>query len=204
MKYPKLRELKEAIKALILGPYTSKFPFKPHEPFERFRGKPQFYEEDCTGCGACAQVCPTGAITFTDDTSGGRAVRKLTYKMDMCIFCGQCQANCLTEKGIMQTKEFDLAAIGSRDHLRQDIEKELVLCEDCGCIVGPADQIRWVAKKLGPLAFSNTSVWVFNMRGKSLTDAVPEAPSKEESELQRSDRMKVLCPKCRRKVVVKS
>lgn len=37
MRYPKLRELKEALKALIKGPYTSKFPFKPHVPFERFR-----------------------------------------------------------------------------------------------------------------------------------------------------------------------
>jgi len=62
MRYPKLRELKEAIRALIKGPYTSRFPFEPHQPYERFRGKPEFRQDDCVGCGACFQVCPAKAI----------------------------------------------------------------------------------------------------------------------------------------------
>ena len=88
--------------------------------------------------------------------------------------------------------------------IKQEITKDLVLCEDCGCVVAPADQIRWVAKKLGPLAFSNTSVWVFNLQAKSLSDRIQTLTPKKESEIQRSDRLKVLCPKCRRKVVLKS
>ncbi|MEW6556768.1 MAG: 4Fe-4S binding protein, partial [Elusimicrobiota bacterium] len=66
MRYPKLRELKEAIKALIKGPYTTKFPFEPHTPFPRFRGKPVPDEKNCIGCGACAEVCPTRAIEVID------------------------------------------------------------------------------------------------------------------------------------------
>ena len=42
MRYPKLREIKEALKALVKGPYTSPFPFQEHKPFERFRGRPKF------------------------------------------------------------------------------------------------------------------------------------------------------------------
>ncbi|KAF5434557.1 hydrogenase-4 component H [Candidatus Methanophagaceae archaeon] len=37
MKYPKLRELVEAIKAVLKGPYTSKFPKKPYVPHPNFR-----------------------------------------------------------------------------------------------------------------------------------------------------------------------
>ena len=71
MKYPKLRELVEAIKALIMGPYTSKFPFKPHQPFERFRGKPTPDDEWCIGCDACFSVCPASAIEIVDDAKEG-------------------------------------------------------------------------------------------------------------------------------------
>ena len=62
MRKPKLRELKEAITAVVKGPYTSTFPFTPLEPAEAFRGQPEYHEEDCIGCGACAEVCPARTI----------------------------------------------------------------------------------------------------------------------------------------------
>lgn len=203
MKYPKLRELKEAVKALIKGPYTSRFPFEPHEPPERFRGAPKFHEKDCTGCSACANVCPPGAITFEDKIEGDRAVRVFTLRYDICIYCGQCQANCLTDKGIMLSREFDLATTGKRTDLIETVEKELVICEDCNEIVGPKDQILWVAKKLGPLAFSNTTVMLFYLQNNSLARLEPSVAEKENFPT-RSDRIKILCPRCRREVVIKS
>ena len=39
MRYPKLRELREAIKSLFSRPYTIKYPAEPSVPPERFRGK---------------------------------------------------------------------------------------------------------------------------------------------------------------------
>ncbi|MDP3143040.1 MAG: 4Fe-4S dicluster domain-containing protein [Candidatus Omnitrophota bacterium] len=203
MKYPKLRELKEAIKALVIGPYTSRFPFEPHEPPERFRGRPKFYERDCTGCTACVNVCPSGAITFEDKIDQGKAVRIFTLRYDICIFCGQCQANCLTEKGIMLSREFDLATTGKRTDLIETVEKELVICEDCKEIVGPKDQILWVAKKLGPLAFSNTTMMLFYLQNNSLA-RLEASPAEKGNFPNRSDRIKMLCPRCRREVVIKS
>jgi len=203
MKYPKLRELKEAVKALIQGPYTSKFPFEPHEPPERFRGRPKFYENDCTGCTACANVCPPGAITFEDKIEHGKPIRIFTLRYDICIYCGQCEANCLTSKGIMLSREFDLATTGKRTDLIEQVEKELVICEDCQHIVGPKDQILWVARKLGPLAFSNTTVMLFYLQNNGLAKLGP-APEKSENFPQRSGRLKLLCPRCRRQVVLKS
>ena len=46
---PKIRELIEAIKALIVGPYTSSFPKKPHIAHRNFRGQPKYDEEKVTG-----------------------------------------------------------------------------------------------------------------------------------------------------------
>ena len=199
MKYPKLRELREAIKALIKGPYTTKFPKEPHVPFERFRGKPEFHKEDCTGCGACVQVCPSGALSMRD--AGDKRI--LEIRCDICIFCGQCQANCLTEKGIILSQEFDLATTEKRQDLKQEIEKELVICQGCGEIIAPYDQIFWVAKRLGSLTYSNPSLMLFYLRSQRLTFSGPELKL-EEKEVLRADRIKILCPRCRREAVIKS
>lgn len=203
MKYPKLRELKEAITALIKGPYTNRFPFEAHKPFERFRGRPYFYEKDCIGCTACVQVCPSGALEFKDTVKNGQAVRVLTHRVDLCVFCGQCQANCPTEKGIMLSQEFDLATTGKRQDLRQDIEKKLIACECCNEPIIPYDQYVWVAERLGPLTFSNASLLLFYLKTLRLAlDAAP--PQKREMEFLRADRIKILCPRCRREAVLKS
>ena len=113
MKYPKIRELKEAVKALIKGPYTSTFPYKPHTPAKRFRGKPAYSNEGCIACTACALVCPARAIEFRDIVSKDRATRKMILHLDECHYCGQCSALCTTKDdtppGIKHTIEFDLA-----------------------------------------------------------------------------------------------
>ncbi|MCX5716352.1 MAG: 4Fe-4S binding protein [Candidatus Omnitrophica bacterium] len=205
MRYPKLRELVEAIKAVIKGPYTSSFPYKPHKPFSAFRGRTEFHEKDCVGCTACAQVCPSGAITFRDEPAAGKAKRVLTVRWDLCIFCGNCQANCLTAKGIMLSNDFDISTTGKRVELRQTIEKELVLCECCGETIAPYDQIVWTANKLGPLVFSNASLMLFYLGRMSLaeTDSGMQIP-RDKKELKRNDRIKILCPKCRREAVIRS
>lgn len=199
MKYPKLRELKEAVRALIKGPYTSRFPYEPHEPYERFRGRPYFYEKDCIGCTACAQVCPAKAIDVED--KGGK--RALTVHWDTCIFCGQCQANCPTGKGIMLSREFDFATTEKREDLKQGIEKELVLCGECGDIVAPRDQVLWVAEKIGPLCFSNASLILYFMANYELA-LKPQPRPANAGEFIRCDRIGILCPRCRRQAVIKS
>jgi hydrogenase-4 component H len=204
MKYPKLRELREAIKALIKGPYTSRFPKEAHKPFDSFRGKPYFHEEDCTGCTACVQVCPAGALEFTDELRGDIAVRKLTIHWDICIACGQCQVNCLTSKGIILSQEFDLSTTGKREELKQSIEKELVLCDICNDPASPRDQYKWVTKKLGILSFANSSLMLFYLKALSLALKSSRPPSGGARESSRADRIKILCPRCRREAVVRS
>lgn len=204
MRYPKIRELKEAIKSLFSRAYTSDFPRKPHTPYERFRGRPYFHEEDCTGCAACAQVCPAKAIDVNDEVRGGRAVRKLTVHWDICICCGQCQANCLTLKGIMLSQEFDLATTQKREDLKQTLEKEFVICECCGEPVLPYDQYAWVIKRLGSLTFTNASLLLFYLRSAGLALKERFIAGNIQAPVNRATRTKILCPRCRREAVIKS
>lgn len=231
MRYPKLRELKEAIKALIKGHYTTKFPYVPHLPPKTFRGRPYFYEKDCIGCTACVAVCPTKCLSFEDEVNppkgktsqtpvngclrqpvwGGVPKRTLKIRLDMCICCGHCQLNCPTEKGIILSNEFDLATTEKREILQQSIEKELLLCAGCQQVIAPCDQIDWVAKRLGPLVFSNTSLMLYFFGQKSLTEITsplfkmtPSLPPTNLVRGLRSDRFQILCPRCRRQAVLAS
>ncbi|MGQ9629307.1 MAG: 4Fe-4S dicluster domain-containing protein [bacterium] len=194
MRKPKLRELGEAIKAIVKGPYTIKFPKEPSIPFEAFRGKPEYDETECVGCGTCSQVCPAHAIDLVDEVSDGIGTRKLTLHLDNCIFCGQCELNCITEKGIKLTNEYDLATL-NRDELVESIEKPLLLCEICGAVIGAYDHVRWLALRLGPSAYTNPTVMLVGLRELALVDeALPPAPGAPI----RADRIRILCPRCRK------
>lgn len=202
IRYPKLRELRYAIKAIFSKPYTTDYPHSPHKAYERFRGRPYFHEEDCVGCTACAQVCPSKAIEVEDTIKDGTAKRRLTVHWDICIFCGQCEANCLTGKGIKLSQEYDFATTQKRQELKNQVEKDFVVCECCGEPIVPYDQYVWVAKKIGPLCFSNASLLLFYFRMLSL--AFKEKFVREKTQSLRSDRIKILCPRCRREAVIKS
>jgi len=199
MRKPKLRELKEAVRAVLFGPYTTKFPFEPHEPPEGSRGKPEFDEEGCVGCAACAEVCPALAIRYHDDTDADPPTRRFELHYDKCIFCGQCELNCTTKEGVRLTKTWDMATL-DRSECVESIAHELILCEVCGAIVGAAKHLQWVAKKLGAKAYANPTLIVTTEGAMRLIDR-PSRPG--EPTLARSDMMRVMCPACRRTIVIR-
>ena len=203
MKYPKLRELKEAITALIKGPYTTSYPRKAHTPAKRFRGKPEYSNQGCIACGACALVCPARAIEQKDRVKGGKATRQMVLHLDECHYCGQCSTLCTTRDetppGIRHTQEFDLAGTNRRAMVSTTDEKELVLCEACGDIITAREHLEWAARKLGPLAFSNPTLFVESMKQMGFTEDVIRGA---RDYCLRSDRVKVLCAKCRRKATI--
>jgi hydrogenase-4 component H len=200
MRKPKLRELKEAIRAVIVGPYTTKYPFEPHVPPEGFRGKPEFQEDGCIGCKACAEVCPALAIKVVDDVTSDPPMRRFELHLDKCVYCGQCELNCTTKEGIHLTKEFDLSTL-DRSSLRERIEHELVLCEICGDVVGTRKHLRWVAEQLGAKAYANPTLIV--MADGAMQLAPRDSGRKGEPLLARSDMMRVMCPSCRRTTVIR-
>jgi hydrogenase-4 component H len=200
MKYPKMRELKEAIISLISPAYTTKFPLENHHPFRGYRGKPVVNEEHCVGCETCANVCPSHAITFTDDTE--KKVRIMTRDYGRCIFCGQCEEHCITGSGVKLSDElYDLATF-DRSSLVEFQERELIICENCGAIITTKDHIRFLHEQLGPRAYSNIlNISMLNERLK-LAD-VEDTHVEVKDELKRKDMFNTLCPNCLRKVQVK-
>jgi len=201
MKYPKVRELVEAIKALLTGPYTLK---KPMEPAVRFRGKPEYSDEGCIGCAACALVCPGRVIEVVDVIAEDKATRKMVLHLDECHYCGQCSALCTTRDddppGIKHTTKYDLASFDRSDMISSAKEKELALCETCGDVVTTKAHLEWLARRLGPLAFSNPTLFVASLKNMGFSEDV--LGTVKDGLLKRSDRIKVLCSKCRRNTTI--
>jgi len=205
MRYPKIRELIEAVKALVTGPYTSKYPYEPHTPAKRFRGKPEYSNDGCIACAACVLVCPARAIEYKDTVAKLKATRKMVLHLDECHYCGQCSALCTTREdmppGIKHTAEFDLAGFDRKEMVSATDEKELALCETCGDVITAKAHLDWIARRLGSLAFSNPALFVSSLKDMGFADSVVQA---SRDYVLRSDRIKVLCAKCRRKATIES
>ncbi len=201
MKYPKLRELREAIYSLVTPAYTTRFPREPHTPYKNYRGKPVVSDADCVGCETCARACPTGAIKFHDDA--GKKLRVIERDYGLCIFCGQCQEHCITGKGVKLSDEiYDLANF-DRKQLVEHQEKELLVCESCGTIITTREHIQYMHRKLGPKGYA--SLLNLNMLNEQLRLASREETRTEVRDgLKRKDMFSIVCPNCLRKILVQT
>ncbi len=188
------RILRQAVRAVISPPVTTKFPHEPFQPVETFRGRPRFDAVECIGCGACAEVCPAKCIDVVDEIEAAQPMRRLVQHVDACLWCGQCERHCPTGRGIRMSREYD-AVVFSLDDLEECVEKPLALCEVCGSVVAPWDQLRWLAERLGPLAFANPSLMMVVGRDLGLVDDGVQS----EGGVTRGDRLALQCAKCRRK-----
>lgn len=96
-----MKFLKEALKALVKEPVTSKYPLQPAIVPEGYRGKISYDKKKCIGCFTCVKFCPSPAIFPTKE-------KKVRFDMARCIFCARCQEVCPV-KCIRLTKQFELA-----------------------------------------------------------------------------------------------
>lgn len=197
MKWPKLRELREAVTSFVTGPYTHPFPAAPTPLPDRIRGKPVYVAEKCIGCGACAEVCTSRAIEVSEVERDGKRWRRLVVHHDRCIFCGECERGCSTGEGIRLTNEYELSGF-DRSVMIDAVERELAICELCGNAVAPRAHLLWIHERLGEQAAANLTVSLVRAEELGLRDTFP----RDDRPLNRADIQRVLCPACRRTVTL--
>jgi Ni,Fe-hydrogenase III small subunit/ferredoxin len=111
--------LKVILARLQQGHRTMKYPDGPAPPMpDRFRGRPAIDAAKCPeGCRACADACPTGAITLAD---------KVRIDLGKCLFCIDC-INACPEQAISYTTDYRLAVRQRNDLVLDQGEQVLEL-----------------------------------------------------------------------------
>ncbi|MFN3967229.1 MAG: 4Fe-4S binding protein, partial [Endomicrobiia bacterium] len=142
------------------------------------------------------------AIEVIDDINSNPPIRRVIWHYDLCIFCGQCERLCTTEKGVkLSNKEFDLATL-DRKTLISEIKKELLICQHCGTVIAPIDQILWLTKKLEHMTYGNYLAFTTlqELLRKNKLETSKDKPL--ETSLSRDDLFSFSCPKCRRQILL--
>jgi len=129
-----------AIKNLSMG-----FASRAQKQRMHADAKPSLIEEQCTRCGVCADVCPTGAAQISDDEFP-------TYDLELCIGCAQCIGQCpvmaleiffSADPSVFQEKLVETAAaVWKRIAEKTILINALVrISADCDCLPGKAEII---------------------------------------------------------------
>ena len=96
-------------------------------------------------------------------------------------------------------KKIDLDILKSTvriDNGRLNIPVYFSTCgEDAVSVIGTKKHLLWLYDKLGPLAYANPSL-LLAKNGELLAEAQKAKPPASE-EIQTSDFMRILCPKCK-------
>lgn len=123
---------------------TIRFPDAPPPALpDRFCGRPLINTALCPdGCRACAEACPTGAITFPPERSErGTAIAgqrpqgvampgKPVIDLGKCLFCDDCKLAC-PQNAISHSDDYRLS-VRRHEHLVLGSDEALVLAESLG------------------------------------------------------------------------
>lgn len=114
-------------KALKTGIVTEDYPLTPIKVDKNFRGKPQHNPQQCIGCAACVNACPSNALTAEIDLPKGQLFWQLN--LGRCIFCGRCEEVCPTA-AIRLSQEYELA-VWRKEDLCQQARFAICHCRVC-------------------------------------------------------------------------
>ncbi len=118
----------------------------PYSPF----GIVVIDADRCTGCEACARVCPTGALALQQE----EGVVSLSFDPVLCTGCGQCGGSC-PEQVMRIDRVTDRQRLsGGKMSLYEDRN---VRCEMCGDVIGPVAMLRRIETLLSTGRDPNTA-----------------------------------------------
>ena len=100
----------------------------------------------CTGCGACADVCPVNAIEISQNES----YFILHHLYGICLYCRQCSKNCperaISFSGVVDTTKFT-TKLNSDNNANIKVET----CKRCGAAYAPKPLLFKVKRSLETL-----------------------------------------------------
>lgn len=98
-------------KVIKTGTATSSYPLEPIAVDKNFRGKPEQNPQQCVGCAACVNACPSNALTVETDLATGELAWQ--FNLGRCIFCGRCEEVCPTA-AIKLSQEYETGGVEER------------------------------------------------------------------------------------------
>ena len=104
---------RELLKNAFSKPCTLVYPFEKREMPKGSRGRHDYDEAKCTGCGMCSRVCPSFAIELK---GLGPKCEGLKINLGACLFCQQCEESCPTG-AIWLTTAYELAVLNKADEI---------------------------------------------------------------------------------------
>jgi NADH-quinone oxidoreductase chain I len=117
-----LKGLIVTLRYLFRKPFTVQYPEEKITPNPRFRGNTfVWYEDRCTGNGACAKACPLGIIrivthpTSQPDIGNVYAIDRFDIDTGRCMFCALCIEACPYD-AVFMGNDFEQAT-NTRDEL---------------------------------------------------------------------------------------
>ena len=97
----------------------------------------------CVGCAACGINCPIHALQVSDT----RGRRSFSHFSGTCLVCGRCVAAC-PESAVGLYHDFSWRALFGGPARREIQNVSLSVCEDCGTVCAPADQLQKITLAL--------------------------------------------------------
>jgi NADH-quinone oxidoreductase chain I len=96
---------------------TQQYPEEKREPPERFRGKLFVDINICTGCTACARICPVDVITLKTVRDENKKLRPVVFDIDngRCIYCGLCVEACPVDNCLYFERKYEFSAYSRED-----------------------------------------------------------------------------------------
>lgn len=102
-------------KVIKTGTATHAYPLEPMPVDKNFRGKPEHNPQQCIGCAACVNACPSNALTVETDLAANQLAWQ--FNLGRCIFAAA--ARRYARRRRLSSQEYELAVWKKEDFLQQ-------------------------------------------------------------------------------------